>query len=160
MKYLSLFTLLFLLTSLSGQSIERSVIGSFGHHHNSNIKVDGTIGEVAVSTIKNSSLQLTQGFHQPPKNLSTDVLNNQLDMSIHLWPNPSSDLIYVSVPANISSIQYGIYDHYGRMVKMGELNQETETSIPILELMEGEYFFCLFSLENELVSSQRFIKLK
>jgi len=30
-----------------------------------NVRIDWTLGEIAVSTISNSNIRVTQGFHQP-----------------------------------------------------------------------------------------------
>lgn len=56
---------LFIATSLSSQTLERTVIGSSGKTLNSaNASLDFTIGELVITTSSNGNIVLTQGFHQ------------------------------------------------------------------------------------------------
>lgn len=64
MKYIIIALLLFTSVSFS-QSIERQVIGSSGNTlSNGTVSLDFTVGELAVTTITDGSVVLTQGFHQ------------------------------------------------------------------------------------------------
>ncbi len=56
-----------LVASISfSQSIERSVVASFGNHFvDATMQVDGTIGESIILTGENSNHFILQGFHQP-----------------------------------------------------------------------------------------------
>ncbi|MEY3397432.1 MAG: hypothetical protein RL220_26 [Bacteroidota bacterium] len=59
--------LLTLATEVTGQSIERSVISSYGILVDSGpVRMSATMGEIAVATGYGDGLILTQGFQQPP----------------------------------------------------------------------------------------------
>lgn len=160
MKYLvSILLLLFALSYTQGQSIERSVIASYGHHYNSNFKVDGTVGEVIVTTIGSPDLQLTQGFHQPPDDLSTNVLDQAEDNMIQLWPNPVHSDLNFEIPKKGNPSYFGIYTLEGKLIQTGNFSSRVRDVVNLSHLKEGGYFFCLFSSKNELINCQRFIKI-
>ncbi|MDZ4822746.1 MAG: hypothetical protein SH856_04760 [Flavobacteriales bacterium] len=68
-------TIIFLLCSnllLLSQSIERSVISSFGFSYSgATLQSDCTVGEVVTATGSNGGIIITQGFQQPMLAIST-----------------------------------------------------------------------------------------
>jgi hypothetical protein len=66
----NIFSIVFLLVTICGysQSLERQVIGSAGSTlTNASASLDFTIGDLAVSTITDGTISLSQGFHQGSK---------------------------------------------------------------------------------------------
>ena len=73
MKHTILAFLIFFLPHLAGaQSIERSVISSFGFSYSgAMLQSDCTLGEVATATGTTPNLIITQGFQQPFASITT-----------------------------------------------------------------------------------------
>ena len=64
---------------ISYNLISQSVISSSGNSNSSDdYTISWTIGELAISTINNSDITLTQGFHQP---LIVDVIPTGIESS-------------------------------------------------------------------------------
>jgi gliding motility-associated-like protein len=83
-KYnLLIFLLLFVLNTLSAQSVSPAVIGSNGGFKKlGDVSISFTVGEPVTTTIKsNSGVILTQGFQQPSK---ISIIIDETD-SIHIY---------------------------------------------------------------------------
>lgn len=70
------FLFLNIICSFSQITISRWVIGSAGNHASAgNLMISSTTGEAVVSTLSQSSIILTQGFHQPSVAGGTLIVN-------------------------------------------------------------------------------------
>jgi hypothetical protein len=109
MKKILPFILIMSLTfGLRAQSIERYVIGSAGgtYFNGIDFEMDYTVGEIAITTISNTSNTLTQGFQQP-YGLTWVAVQEYSDnpSDIILYPNPIVDQLNIS----IQNAQTGVY---------------------------------------------------
>lgn len=69
------------------QEIEREVIGSSGNSStNGSVTLDATVGEVAVQTLSNGTIFITQGFQQPQ-----DIVIPELDLKFYNGITPNGD---------------------------------------------------------------------
>lgn len=80
---------------LSGQSIERQVIGSTGNsYYSANGAIDYTVGETVIGTLANGGITLTQGFHQTA-NAGFGITDMTRDFMITVYPNPATTFLNV-----------------------------------------------------------------
>ncbi len=86
----------------------------------------------------------------------SSTLEENPDVEIALFPNPSTDFIYVTSERNIISC-YEIYDIYGRLVSSIK-NDSNSTKIPVNHLHEGTYWLIVKSDLGQ--QSIKFIKSK
>ncbi len=85
---------IFLGVQLHAQSIERQVIGAAGaSFNNSTIVLDFTVGEIVITTVKDDTFVLTQGFHQSPYTILT--IDPDTPTIFSMYPNPTSGLVFI-----------------------------------------------------------------
>lgn len=75
---------------------------------------------------------------------------------VHVVPNPTSDLLYISGVDVNSDLNYQVFDLIGRMVKKGRITTE---SLSMGELNNGVYILHLTDRQSENILSKRVIKL-
>ncbi len=121
-KIVFLCVLVLCCTTLWGQGIQRSTIGSIGNViGNDDIALSQSVGQVSVhETIANEQVLLRQGFQQASNEL---YHNNANGLAISVFPNPNNGQFTIS----IDSMRSGNYTY--RLVALsGQLIEEGETS--------------------------------
>ncbi len=121
MKKLTFLFIFFLLTGLvkgNAQTLSPTVISSGGDFfENSNVSISWTLGETVTETFSNSSIILTQGFHQPLTEAVSNGLWNSasLDMDIDVYPNPSKNKLHIYMSRlEFDSYTLELYDMNGQ----------------------------------------------
>lgn len=93
-----LFALLFG-PCLSAQDLVPEVLASTGGGGSvGGVQLNWTVGETLSTTLSNNNGSLTQGFHQGFLSLAT--LSEQAPFQLRLFPNPSSDWLYLQSDAS------------------------------------------------------------
>jgi len=110
-RYFLLFTLMWI-GHVHAQSSNPEVLSSAGDtFQGDNVRIEWTLGELAITTIQNPPQQITQGFHQPVYTItSVDELPEGIGQ-ISVFPNPTSDVIEqnLSDRTDISKLPSGNY---------------------------------------------------
>jgi len=147
--------LLFLATTLSySQSISKQVIGAAGKtQSNSNLKVSWTIGEPVVVLMTSSRNQLANGYHSALNLQVLSVEDNSLEAQIKVYPNPSSQSIYIFHPV-LNSFEIQIVDLNGKKVFEGEIRKEQP--IEVSNYPPGMY---LLTVENKVTRQKNTYKI-
>jgi hypothetical protein len=142
MKHIVIF---FLITSISySQSISKQVLGSAGSTQiNSSLKVNWSIGEPVVGLMTAGGNQLGNGYY-PALNLQAlSVEDNILDVQLRIYPNPTSQSLYVSHP-DMSSFGITIVDLHGKQLYSGTINNDEP--LDVSNYTQGMY---LVTVENK-----------
>ncbi len=84
------------------------------------------------------------------------VNSNSPKESIHLFPNPARDVLYLSYTGSTSLLRYNIINIIGDVMGSGEIQA---SGISIQDISDGVYFIELYS-DGKLMDVQKFIKLK
>ena len=116
---------LFLITAAGySQSISKQVIGAAGKtQSNGNSRLSWTVGEHVVGLMTAGGNQLGNGYY-PALNLQAlSVEDNVLDLQLKLYPNPTSQSLYVSHP-DVNSFGITIVDLNGKQLYQGTINKE------------------------------------
>lgn len=79
-----------------------------------------------------------------------DVLAEQ----IGIYPNPSSEMVWVSDNTSFPVVNYSVYDIYGRRVLHNTFNT-TEKKIDVSDLHKGIYLLELYSTNKKIVKKMR-----
>jgi len=79
--------------------------------------------------------------------LKTNEYN--VDSKILIYPNPTSDLIYLEIPSNLIGVNYLIVDMHGRTILSG-VTQSEKTTIDITKLSSGSYIIFLDQINMPL----------
>ena len=156
------FTLMVLSVIGMAQSIRRTVISSGGNYSsNASGALYANVGELQINTFSSVNNYLTEGFVQPFVQFPVIVPSHTLPSeSVVIFPNPSSDIIYVSASEN-KEIELEIYDIQGRLLIKNEsikLTKNTPYSLSILELNSGVYFIKTYTTDGNN-NTFRFVKL-
>lgn len=153
------------LTSISfayGQGVSPEVVSTAGDSFvGSNIQLDWTVGEVAISTLQ-STVQITQGFHQPYYYiLETEELPVSIG-TIKIFPNPTSDWLEMELRLKESQlVDIHLYDMQGKLIW-----QTTRDGAYILEkkslqnLPKGSYVLSFLMHQNQTIQTYKIEKVK
>jgi len=145
-------------------SIERYVIASTGGTwtNGSNMQVDFTIGEVAVTTLNSSNNILTQGFQQP---MEDGVFINEVDEGIIItfFPNPVKDFLMLQIlNAEEQNFDIELYDLLGQLVvKYPGVTGNSGTSVftyDMKSLAPGTYFIHVAG-KNSFIKNFKILKI-
>lgn len=150
---------------LFGQSIERSVISSFGESVNSSgITYSHVAGEPITQTYLNASnnLIVTQGFLQPEKQDLNSL--NEWDASgdFNIFPNPFNESFTVS-SGSAKLVFLKLFDESGRLIYQSpsamDLTQAAYT-FHTANLAAGVYVVSVSSKQNTKQQTHKLIKIK
>lgn len=146
MKKIILFLAIvcFIVIQSFGQNVDRSVIASAGTEMAaSSYYLSFTLGELVVDSYNSGGYELSEGFQQ--SDISLQSVQEQFLLDVVLFPNPSSDVIYLEVGTQ-NEMQFSLFDAAGRL-----LLQKTffgKTSIQSSEYANGMYLLRITDLEE------------
>jgi hypothetical protein len=148
--------LLVLLISSIGQaqSISKQVIGTSGKTlTNSNLKVSYTVGEPVVGIMTAGGNQLGNGYY-PTLNLQAlSVEDIDMNVQIKLFPNPTSQALYVS-HSELNSFMITVVDLNGKQVYAGTINKDEP--LDVSNYTQGMY---LVTIENKAANKKNTYKI-
>ena len=150
------FTLLFLLVSSStfAQSISKQVIGTAGKtQSNSNLKVSWTTGEPVVGLMTAGGNQLGNGYYPAMDIQALSIDDVTLNVEIKVYPNPTSQSLYVSHP-ELNSFGIQIVDLNGKQVYSGTISKDQP--LDVSNYSQGMY---LITIENKEANKKNTYKI-
>lgn len=137
-KGILFITGLLISSSISAQSLERSVVATSGNVvTNSTMTLEFTIGEAAVGSYTNSTAQLNTGFNQGYEEDNSSVAVVQEQLNITVFPNPAEVLLNVS--AEVDG-QIRVVSLLGVTVMSNQtIEANTTTQLDVANLSAGIY---------------------
>ena len=154
MKQLALFLLV---TTIGySQTISKQVIGSAGKtQSNSNLKVSWTAGEPVVGLMSAGGNQLGNGYYPALDLQALSVEDNVMDVQLRIYPNPTSQSLYVSYP-NMNSFGITIVDLNGKQLYSGIINKEQP--LDVSNYTQGMYLVTVENKETNKKNTYKIIK--
>ncbi len=149
--------IIFLISTIGySQSISRQVIGSAGKtQSNANLKVSWSAGEPVVGLMTAGGNQLGNGYYPAKDVQALKIQENALDLQIKVYPNPTSEMLYVSHSVlNTFSIQ--IMDLNGKKIYSGTITKDTPLNVS--NYTPGMYLVTIASKEANKKNTYKFIK--
>ena len=136
------------------QSISKQVIGAAGKTQSmGNSKLSWTVGEPVVGLMTAGGNQLGNGYY-PAMNLQAlSVEDNVLDVQLRVYPNPTSQSLYVSHP-DMNSFGITIVDLNGKQMYLGTINKEGP--LDVSNYTQGMY---LVTIENKASNKKNTYKI-
>jgi hypothetical protein len=132
------FLVLIFLISISYHLKGQELVSSSGNFHlNANYQVSWSLGEIMVETFTGSSTILTQGFQQSMLSVSNVFVPEDIDISIHLYPNPAKDFLIIQ-SGGLSDLVYFLYSTDGKLISSERITSN-ETSIDFESLSPGVF---------------------
>lgn len=146
-----------LVASMSySQTISKQVIGTSGKTlTNSNLKVSYTVGETVVGLMTASGNQLGNGYYPAMDIQALNIEDNALALEIKLYPNPTSQSLYVSHP-EYNSFLIQIADLNGKQIHTG--NIEKEIPLDVSSYTQGMYLVTIEDTANHKKNTYKIIK--
>lgn len=136
------------------QTISKQIIGSAGKtQSNSNLKVSWTAGEPVVGLMTAGGNQLGNGYYPAMNVIALKIAENLLDLQVKVYPNPTSQMLYVSHP-DINSFSIQITDLNGKQLYNGTITKDQ--SLDISNYQQGMY---LVTVENKEANKKNTYKL-
>ena len=146
------FVLLLFSTTLFAQEV---VSSSGAYISNANGSISFTVGEVSIQTIATGSNVITQGFHQT--NLGVLAVDDVVDdLSIKVFPNPTSELLQISIN-DFTNKSYQLFDITGKLISKNVMNK-TLNEVNLAPYANGIYLLVLYNENNNRIQTYRIIK--
>jgi hypothetical protein len=141
------------------QSITPQVIATTGGHGvSANAQLSWTVGEVAVTTLSGGSNMITQGFHQT-YDIATMIEDSPTDMALNVYPNPTSDVVQVSLSGSHDQLSLTLHDIAGRMVYSMQISADVQSVVvPMESYTSGTYVLRIFSTDAIVNHAYRIVK--
>ena len=131
-----LLLLVFSSSALMAQQIVATAGGTLG---NASGSISYTIGESVAQTFSRGDKVLTQGFQQSYLSVSTEKTILDLNFSITVFPNPTTDVVTLRVgKESMSGLLYLLYDLNGRLLSK-KVIENSDTTVPFQSLQTGTY---------------------
>ena len=142
----------------NAQRLSPEIVSSVGAtYQGASMQIDWTLGELAVTTLQNSTQQVTQGFHQPVYSVTSIHELTVEAGQIKVYPNPASDFVNIEIePEYLGKTELTLYSMQGQRLYRQSINQITER-MSIRHLPPGTYILMVKHADGRRLS-QRIVK--
>ena len=131
--------ILCLLGCMSGALYSQSnFVATGGNASGSGGSISYSIGQIDYMTITGTGGAMTEGVQQPFV-VPTSIIENEVDFTVVIFPNPTSDFIEVIRKDINVNLNYELLDINGRIIERNNLNSFTKT-IDMSSLPDGTYY--------------------
>jgi hypothetical protein len=133
-----------------GQSVDLSLVSSTaGKLISDGLKLDFSLGEIAIESFRTQDLFLTQGFLQPEKAVQISIKESTKVISFDLYPNPAVSTVNVEMDLEQwltfgGDIQMELLDVNGRLIQYSSISQPI-VKIDLDHIMSGVYYVVISS---------------
>jgi hypothetical protein len=147
--------LILLVTTMGySQTISKQVIGTAGKtQSNSNLKVSWTAGEPVVGLMTAGGNQLGNGYYPALDLQALSVEDNVLDVQLRVYPNPTTQSLYVTHP-DVNSFGITIVDLNGKQLYSGTINKDEP--LDVSNYTQGMY---MVTIENATTNKKNTYKI-
>lgn len=148
---MKIILLLFLIVVYSTGLLAQQVVATAGGTLSiASGSISYTIGEGVAQTLSKGDKILTQGFHQTIVTVNEISELKDLEFSISVFPNPTSNVLTLKIDKEkLWGFQYLLFDMNGKLISQKYL-ESSETKIPVDQLMEGFYIIKIQDGTKEL----------
>ena len=142
---------------------EQEVISSAGEHYsNGSVQISWTLGEIVTETATDGNNIVTQGFHQTNLTITKieeEYINN-VDASITIFPNPTSDLATINLTdVDISNFIFELNDNKGKTILKKNFESESEV-IDFSQYAASIYYIRIYNKSGTYANTFEVIKDK
>lgn len=155
-KHLKIGIVLLVLLSPFGLHAQVSVNAAGGNAAGDGGFVSFSVGQTAFSANAGLNGSVTQGVQQPYEISVLSVSENAENINLSVYPNPSTDYLYLTSSDEISGLSYQLFDMNGRLLKSGKI-VGNQTNIDMQGLVSATYFVKV-NQENKTVKTFKIIK--
>lgn len=155
-KFHILFLTIFISYKFVAQSLPKVVLSAAGQHIvSNNLQLSFTVGQSVVGVMRNSSSQISNGYHSGLDLSILKISNNTNLFKLTIYPNPTSGLVHI-FQENNHRLEVYLYDLYGK-------NQihtliDSGTAIDIGAFSSGIYTAKIIDFETNEIELYKIIK--
>jgi hypothetical protein len=143
-------------TTCFSQTVSKQVIGTAGKtQSNSNLKLSWTTGEPVVGLMTAGGNQLGNGYYPALDLQALSVEDNVLDVQLRVYPNPTSQSLYVTHP-DMNSFGIQIVDLNGKQLYSGTINKDEP--LDISNYTQGMYMVTIENTSTNKKNTYKIIK--
>lgn len=137
---------------------QETTLSTGADYSNSNGSISFSIGQTTFNSNENNSGLESQGIQQPFEiYLITNSIKDQSTYDISLYPNPTSDQIFLETKNSQNQIiQIQLYNTEGKLILNNEINNE-KAKIDFTNYTSGQY---LMKIKNSNNKTQSFNIIK
>jgi hypothetical protein len=149
--------IILLVTTLGySQKISKQVIGSAGSSQsNSSLKVSWPTGEPVVGLMTAGGNQLGNGYYPAMNIKALKIEDNALDLQVKIYPNPTSQQLYVLHP-ELNSFAIQITDLNGKQIYSGTISKDQ--TLDVSHYPHGMYLVTIENKEANKMNTYKIIK--
>lgn len=137
---------------------QESLNSAGGNATGSGGSVSYTVGQIPYHTYIGNSGSLAEGVQHAYEIYQVGIEETSMDLSISLYPNPSSDYIVLkTVKELFESLTFQLFDSQGKKIDQGQISAE-ETIISMKVWSVGTYYVDIFNQQNNKIQSFKIIK--
>lgn len=155
-KHLRISVLLAMLLVSFGLQAQVSMNAAGGDAASDGGSVSFSVGQVVFGANAGTNGSVTQGVQQPYEISVLSVAEQAENINLSVYPNPSTDYLYLTTSDEISNLSYQLFDMNGRLLKSGKI-VENQTNINMQGLVSATYFVKV-NQGNKTVKSFKIIK--
>jgi hypothetical protein len=146
----TIFFILQITLSVINIKAQQLVTSAGGSYSSPTLSVTYSVGEIVTETFSGTTIKLTQGFHQPSYTISTKNEILPVGSSIMAFPNPTKDLIKLTVtdPQN-KNFSYKVIDAKGQVIMENKVKQAI-SELPFSSLSPSVYFLKIYENKKEV----------
>lgn len=146
---------------IRGQSLERSVLATAGKVDASKtIRLEWTLGEVAVSRFEHPGGEINEGFHQPYLSVESDQALATSDQRFQIYPNPVSAELFVKAKLRTNEqVRLRFIDAAGRQLLPDRLTGGlVDEQLDLQCFPAGHYYLLVLNAKGKALHSAKILK--
>ena len=146
---------------IRGQSLERSVLGAAGKTDASKtIRLEWTLGEVAVSHFEHPGGEINEGFHQPHLIVESDQTQITSAQRFQIYPNPVSADLFVKAQLRANEqVRLRLIDPTGRQLLPDRITGGlVDEQLDLQRFPAGHYYLLVLNAKGKVLQSAKILK--
>tara|TARA_Y100000994_G_scaffold239524_1_gene233220 strand:+ start:291 stop:812 length:522 start_codon:yes stop_codon:yes gene_type:complete len=156
--FIALF-ICFSVFKLEAQSISRYSITPFVNEGVAyGMKLNGHLGEVAVSTMDNGLSIVTQGFQQPSEVYGLGLDEQYTELDVKVFPNITNHSVKVLCAQTSDDLKLHLFDSNGRLLFVKNIQSGGQSDVLLSALSDGVYFASFVSENYRKKKTVKIIK--
>ncbi|MEQ9231155.1 MAG: T9SS type A sorting domain-containing protein [Cyclobacteriaceae bacterium] len=143
--------LFFCLLSTYLSHSQEAISASGGNYFSSQVSLEFTVGELVISTVGNSQVTITQGFHQSFSEAMEVLQVADVALEMELFPNPTSSMVSIHIKNFEEEVFFQLFNLQGQQVMSGKFN--TSGQLDLTTQAKGLYQLLLTNKEAKLLNT-------
>ena len=147
-----------LITASLALNAQTATVSAGGEAKSAAGSVSYSVGQVAYSSVSNTSGSVSQGVQQTYQVSTAGVLEERLDFSLSVFPNPTTNQITLEVGKfENQPLNYVLFDAAGKQIQANKV-LEKQTNVDMSTLPNATYLMDVYQ-DNKKVQTFKILKV-